>query len=42
MRIVGRDAGPVRSPLTDLSAAEDEQLRVLIERVAPKALAAAA
>ncbi len=41
-RIVGRDAGPVRSPLTDLSAAEDEQLRALIERVSPKALAAAA
>jgi 5-dehydro-4-deoxyglucarate dehydratase len=41
-RIVGRDAGPVRSPLTDLTAAEDEQLRELIERAAPKALAAAA
>jgi 5-dehydro-4-deoxyglucarate dehydratase len=41
-RIVGRDAGPVRSPLTDLSTAEDAQLRALIERVAPKALAAAA
>ena len=42
MRIVGRDAGPVRSPLTDLSDAEHERLRVLIERVSPKALAAAA
>ncbi len=42
MRIVGRDAGPVRSPLTDLSDAEHDQLRVLIERVSPKALAAAA
>jgi 5-dehydro-4-deoxyglucarate dehydratase len=42
MRMVGRDAGPVRSPLTDLSAAEDAQLRVLIERAAPLALAAAA
>ena len=41
-RMVGRDAGPVRSPLTDLSAAEDEQLRVLIARVQPEALAAAA
>ena len=41
-RMVGRDAGPVRSPLTDLTAAEDEQLRALIERVSPKGLAAAA
>ena len=41
-RMVGRDAGPVRSPLTDLTAAEDEQLRTLIERVSPRALAAAA
>jgi 5-dehydro-4-deoxyglucarate dehydratase len=32
MRVVGRDAGPVRSPLTDLSAAEEAELRVLIER----------
>ena len=42
MRVVGRDAGPVRSPLTDLSAAEDERLRVLIKKVAPAALAKAA
>ncbi|MEO5494643.1 MAG: 5-dehydro-4-deoxyglucarate dehydratase [Sphingomonas sp.] len=42
MRAIGRSAGPVRSPLTDLSAAEDEQLRLLIERVSPQALAAAA
>ncbi len=42
MRMVGRDAGPVRSPLTDLTPAEDERLRALIERVAPTALAAAA
>lgn len=42
MRVVGRDAGPVRSPLTDLTAAEDEQLRILIDRAAPKALANAA
>ncbi|WP_333980659.1 dihydrodipicolinate synthase family protein [Sphingomonas aerolata] len=39
MRVVGHDAGPVRSPLTDLSAAEDERLRVLIEKVALTALA---
>lgn len=42
MRMVGRDAGPVRTPLTDLSPAEDAQLRALIERVSPKALADAA
>lgn len=41
-RLVGRDGGPVRSPLTDLSEAEHAQLRTLIEQVAPKALAAAA
>jgi 5-dehydro-4-deoxyglucarate dehydratase len=41
-RIVGRDAGAVRSPLTDLSEAEHAELRALIERVAPKGLAAAA
>ncbi|WP_375188759.1 5-dehydro-4-deoxyglucarate dehydratase [Sphingobium yanoikuyae] len=32
MRIVGRDAGPVRSPLTDLSSQEEAELRVLIDR----------
>ena len=42
MRMVGRDAGPVRSPLTDLSAAEDAQLRALIERASSAALADAA
>ena len=41
-RVVGRDAGPVRSPLTDLSAAEEQELRALIERASPKALSAAA
>lgn len=41
-RLVGRDAGPVRSPLTDLTEAEESELRTLIERVSPKALAAAA
>lgn len=41
-RLIGRDAGAVRAPLTDLTAAEDAQLRALIERVSPKALAAAA
>ena len=42
MRIVGRDAGPVRSPLTDLSAAEDDELRALIEQVSPRLRADAA
>ncbi|AHE55672.1 5-dehydro-4-deoxyglucarate dehydratase [Sphingomonas sanxanigenens DSM 19645 = NX02] len=42
MRVVGRDAGPVRSPLTDLSAAEEAELRALIEGVSPQALSAAA
>jgi 5-dehydro-4-deoxyglucarate dehydratase len=41
-RIVGRDPGPVRSPLTDLSEAEHEELRTLIQRAAPGELAAAA
>jgi 5-dehydro-4-deoxyglucarate dehydratase len=41
-RLVGRDAGPVRSPLTELSEAEHRELRALIEKVAPKALADAA
>ena len=30
VRIQGFDAGPVRSPLTDLTASEEEQLRMLI------------
>jgi 5-dehydro-4-deoxyglucarate dehydratase len=42
MRVIGRPAGPVRSPLTDLSAAEDAALRALIARVSPNALADAA
>lgn len=42
MRAVGRDAGPVRTPLTDLSAAEDAELRALIRGVAPESLAEAA
>ena len=32
MRVIGRDAGPVRSPLVDLSAEEEAELRILIER----------
>ncbi len=42
MRLIGRDAGPVRSPLTDLSASEDAELLALIERASPQALSAAA
>jgi 5-dehydro-4-deoxyglucarate dehydratase len=33
MRIVGRDSGPVRSPLTDLLPDEVEQLRALVQKV---------
>jgi 5-dehydro-4-deoxyglucarate dehydratase len=32
MKVVGRDAGPVRTPLTDLSPAELAELEVLIRR----------
>lgn len=41
-RIIGRGAGPVRSPLTDLSADEHEVLRDIIAKAAPRALPAAA
>lgn len=42
MRVVGRDAGPVRTPLTDLNAAEHDELRALIEGVSAKSVAHAA
>jgi 5-dehydro-4-deoxyglucarate dehydratase len=42
MRVIGRDAGPVRSPLTDLSAAETAELARLIESSAQWTLADAA
>lgn len=42
MRVVGRDAGPVRTPLTDLSDAEHDELRALVAAVSPEMLAAAA
>ncbi|TCS17484.1 5-dehydro-4-deoxyglucarate dehydratase [Caulobacter sp. BK020] len=32
MKVIGRDAGPVRTPLTDLSQAELAELQVLIRR----------
>lgn len=35
-RIVGHDAGPVRAPLTDLTAAEMDDLRQLIARLGPQ------
>jgi len=41
-KAIGRDAGAVRSPLTDLSAAELEELRGLIATASPAALASAA
>jgi 5-dehydro-4-deoxyglucarate dehydratase len=31
--IVGRHAGPVRPPLTDLTAAEVDELRALIDKI---------
>ena len=35
-KIVGHDAGPVRSPLTDLKPAEVEQLAGLIRSLGPQ------
>jgi len=35
-RIVGHDAGPVRAPLTDLTAAESDQLATLIASLGPQ------
>ncbi len=37
MRLTGRAAGPVRPPLTDLSAAEEAELSILIRNVLEKA-----
>jgi 5-dehydro-4-deoxyglucarate dehydratase len=34
LKVIGRPAGPVRPPLTDLWPAELEELRVLVEKVA--------
>ncbi|MCP3733006.1 5-dehydro-4-deoxyglucarate dehydratase [Sphingomonas sp. MG17] len=36
MRVIGRDAGPVRAPLTDLTAAEHDILRALVERASAR------
>ena len=35
-RIVGRDAGPVRAPLTDLKPLEVEQLAALVQSLGPQ------
>ena len=35
-RLVGRDAGPVRTPLTDLTADESSQLNELITALGPQ------
>ena len=35
-KIVGHDAGPVRTPLTDLKADEVEQLKALIDKLGPQ------
>jgi len=32
MNVIGRPAGPVRTPLTDLSAAEHEELAALVAK----------
>jgi 5-dehydro-4-deoxyglucarate dehydratase len=42
MRVVGRDAGPVRTPLTDLTADEERDLAVLIAKATPAAVKRAA
>ena len=33
MKVIGRDSGPVRSPLTDLTSGEVEELSVLVNRL---------
>jgi 5-dehydro-4-deoxyglucarate dehydratase len=35
-RIVGHDAGPVRTPLTELKADEYDALAALIEKLGPQ------
>ena len=37
-KIVGHDAGPVRTPLADLTAAEMDTLKVLIDKLGPQGL----
>ena len=33
MKVIGRDSGPVRSPLTDLTSGEVEELSALVSRL---------
>lgn len=40
-RLVGREVGPVRTPLTDLTQAEHAELKALIDKVAAASLAVA-
>ncbi|WP_346962870.1 5-dehydro-4-deoxyglucarate dehydratase [Sphingomonas sp. S-NIH.Pt15_0812] len=42
MRVVGRDAGPVRTPLTDLTTDEERDLAALIAKATPDAVKQAA
>ena len=37
-KIVGRDAGPVRTPLADLTTSEMDTLKVLIDKLGPQGL----
>jgi 5-dehydro-4-deoxyglucarate dehydratase len=36
MKVIGRDSGPVRSPLTDLTPAERAEVESLVQRIAAK------
>jgi 5-dehydro-4-deoxyglucarate dehydratase len=36
LELIGRDAGPVRSPLADLTGDEKSMLAALIERMGPQ------
>jgi 5-dehydro-4-deoxyglucarate dehydratase len=36
MKVIGRDSGPVRSPLTDLTPAETAEIESLVQRIAAK------
>ena len=42
MKVIGRNSGPVRSPLTDLTAAEFEELSALVARLKSTGARAAA
>jgi 5-dehydro-4-deoxyglucarate dehydratase len=36
MKVIGRDSGPVRSPLTDLTPAENAEIESLVQKIAAK------